>query len=57
MDKYCDRYRDGASLLMWRDYFPNAQVYGADILDIKVEGERIQTPAGDAVVRRVLVTS
>lgn len=25
-------YRTGASLLMWRDFFPNAQIYGADIL-------------------------
>lgn len=24
-------YTTGASLLMWRDFFPNAQIYGADI--------------------------
>ncbi len=24
-------YRRGASLYMWRDFFPNAQIYGADI--------------------------
>lgn len=26
-----DAYQVGASLRMWRDFFPNAQVYGADI--------------------------
>lgn len=25
-------YRSGASLLMWRDFFPNALIYGIDIL-------------------------
>jgi hypothetical protein len=36
--------RPGASLRAWRDYFPNADVYGADI-DVRVlfEEERIQT--------------
>lgn len=26
-----DHYRTGASLLMWRDYFPNAEVWGLDL--------------------------
>ncbi len=26
-----DHYQNGASLLMWRDFFPNAHVYGVDI--------------------------
>jgi len=38
-------YIVGASLMMWRDYFPNAQVYGADWdKDTTVTGEeRIKT--------------
>ncbi len=29
--KHIPNYTIGASLYMWRDFFPNAQVYGADI--------------------------
>ncbi len=29
---WSQHYRTGASLYMWRDFFPNAQIYGADIL-------------------------
>ena len=38
-------YRSGASLKMWRDFFPNAQIYGGDILpEAMVTGEpRITT--------------
>lgn len=37
------RYRPGASLRAWRDYFPNAMVYGADInTSVLFEEERIQ---------------
>lgn len=36
--------KPGASLRMWRDYFPNAAVYGGDIdMDILFEDERIRT--------------
>ena len=38
------RYEPGASLRMWRDFFPNAQVYGADILkEVLFEEDRIKT--------------
>lgn len=37
-------YQRGASLKMWRDFFPNAQIYGADIRpDTMFEDERIKT--------------
>ena len=37
-------YTPGASLKVWRDYFPNAEIYGADIdSDILFQSERIQT--------------
>jgi hypothetical protein len=40
----CPHYTTGASLFMWRDFFPNAQVYGADILpELMVKDERIET--------------
>jgi hypothetical protein len=36
--------KPGASLRVWRDYFPNAMVYGADIdQDVLFEEERIKT--------------
>jgi hypothetical protein len=36
--------RPGASLRVWRDYFPNAHVYGADIdRDVLFQEERIST--------------
>src|SRR5271165_7030339 len=36
--------RPGASLRIWRDYFPNAHIYGADIdKDILFQEERIST--------------
>lgn len=36
--------KPGASLRVWRDYFPNATVYGADIdRDVLFEEERIRT--------------
>jgi hypothetical protein len=37
-------YQIGASLRMWRDFFPNAQVYGADIASGSVfKDERLET--------------
>lgn len=37
-------YQMGASLYMWRDFFPNAQIYGADILPETVfRDDRIET--------------
>ena len=36
--------KPGASLRVWRDYFPNAQVFGADIdRDVLFEEDRIKT--------------
>jgi len=38
------RYQRGASLKMWRDFFPNAQVYGADYEKaVMFTDDRIQT--------------
>lgn len=37
-------YTDGASLLMWRNFFPRAQIYGIDInKDLVFKKYRIQT--------------
>lgn len=37
-------YKVGASLYMWEDYFPNAQIYSCDIrADLKIETDRIKT--------------
>ncbi|MDX1411751.1 MAG: hypothetical protein R3351_06310, partial [Nitrospirales bacterium] len=30
--------KDGASLRMWRDFFPTAQIYGADLRPIEISG-------------------
>ena len=41
---FCPHYVVGASLFMWRDFFPNAQIYGADILpETLFKSERIET--------------
>ncbi len=37
----------GASLQMWRDYFPNAEVIGLDIESITTPGPRVSTVQGD----------
>ncbi len=38
------QYHRGASLYMWRDFFPNAEIYGADIRPETIfEDERITT--------------
>ena len=37
-------YRRGASLYMWRDFFPNAQIYGIDVLpQLVFKKDRIET--------------
>lgn len=44
--QHVENYVPGASLRMWRDYFPNAQIIGIDIDSEAVEqarGERIET--------------
>ena len=42
--KHSKFYRIGASLYMWRDFFPNAQIFGADILPGAIFKEnRIET--------------
>lgn len=42
--KHIVNYHLGASLLMWRDFFPNAQVYGADIVESSVfKADRVET--------------
>lgn len=50
MGQYIKDYKVGASLYVWRDYFPEAQVYGMDNRpDAKVEGEpRITTFLGSS---------
>ena len=41
-------YQRGASLKMWRDFFPNAQIYGADIApEAMIGDERIKTFVAD----------
>ena len=45
MEPICGpNYKPGASLRMWRDYFPNARIVGCDILDSVIFNEnRIDT--------------
>jgi len=44
MHHHPKHYVKGASLRMWRDFFPNAQIYGADVLpEAMFEDERIKT--------------
>lgn len=39
----------GASVRMWRDFFPKAQIYGLDVREeSRIEGERIKTFVGDS---------
>lgn len=48
MGKWNPNYIDGASLKMWKDYFPNAQIYGMDILpEAMIEESRIETFTGN----------
>jgi hypothetical protein len=49
-------YRTGASLYMWRDFFPNAMIYGADILpELVFKDGRIETFQCDQSVRSDLL--
>lgn len=42
--KHIPNYTRGASLYMWRDFFPNAQIYGADIVEESVfKTDRLET--------------
>lgn len=42
--KQYELYQVGASLMMWRDFFPNAEIYGIDIHpDTFIKGERLHT--------------
>ena len=44
MPKVLPKLQRGASLYMWRDFFPLAQVYGADILsETQFVADRIET--------------
>lgn len=48
MDHSGKDYVTGASLRMWRDFFPNAQIYGADIQPEAIfEDDRIKTFLAD----------
>lgn len=49
-------YQRGASLYMWRDFFPNAQIYGADILPkVMFKDERIETFLCDETKKEDLI--
>jgi len=49
-------YTTGASLHMWRDFFPNAQIYGIDILPETIfKKDRIETFLCDAYSKKDLV--
>lgn len=47
MGRLIEGYSPGASLRMWRDYFPAATIFGCDILDVPLEEERIITFRAD----------
>src|SRR5690348_3880927 len=44
---YDDPMTGGASLLMWRNYLPNATVYGLDLYEKRVEAPRIVVRQAD----------
>jgi len=51
----CPNYVTGASLYMWRDFFPNAQIYGFDILPQTVfKKDRIETFLCDGTSKEAL---
>ena len=48
MRPFVSEYVHGASLLMWRDYLPNAEIYGIDIReDAMLTADRIHTRVVD----------
>lgn len=48
MGKWNPNYINGASLKMWKDFFPNAQIYGMDILpEAMIMEDRIETYVGN----------
>jgi hypothetical protein len=44
---YREANAGGASVLMWREYFPNATIVAIDIHEKRIEGERIKVFRGD----------
>lgn len=56
MPRRYKNYITGASLYMWRDFFPNAQIYGADILpETMFEADRIKTYICDQTKKEDLI--
>lgn len=42
--RYVPEYTPGGSIRAWKDYFPNAKIYGIDVADdCKIEEERLET--------------
>ena len=55
MMRHTDNYEAGASLRMWRDFFPNAQIYGVDIEPEAIFTEdRIETFQMDSRIKSSL---
>jgi len=53
---HCPHYVDGASLYMWRDFFPNAQIYGIDTIpELVFKKDRIETFLCNACLKKDLV--
>jgi hypothetical protein len=53
--KHVPGYITGASLYMWRDYFPKAQIFGADINpETMLKAERIKTFLCDSMNKKDL---
>jgi hypothetical protein len=54
--QHVPNYQIGASLRMWRDYFPKAMIWGADIRpDTMFTGDRIKTILCDQSNRKSLI--
>jgi hypothetical protein len=55
--RHMQDYKVGSGLYVWRDYFPNAQIYGADVLpETMFEDERIKTFLCDQRIMEDLVS-